>query len=163
MGVDYRPVENYREDGNKAFWAGDVEATCPHAEGTMAHADWTLGFREVALEVAVEMHGDHLLGEGADEVAYCDADFRFARSNRWRVIRLASEGLPSIEACEAAVGIPAREWAAKCFGVATAIVGAGLLRDLESIHGKAEARYGLFDGEVSEGSLFFGKPIVRHG
>lgn len=62
--------------------------------------------------------------------------------------------LPTLAECEAAIG-PAHTWAGNCFGVADALVKAGLI--------EGSAVYGHFHGHIDQGSMFHGIGLVHHG
>lgn len=53
------------------------------------------------------------------------------------------------------IGIPVGNWPGNCYAVACKMLQAKLL--------KGRAAYGNYLGPVAASSLFFGKPIVRHG
>lgn len=53
------------------------------------------------------------------------------------------------------IGQPFNTWPGNCFAIATAIVEAGI------IHGRAV--YGNYYGPIVPASMFYGKPVVRHG
>jgi hypothetical protein len=54
-----------------------------------------------------------------------------------------------------AIDIPLSEWPGNCYGIACAILKAGLV--------EGRAVYGHFLGTSAPGSIFYGKPLVHHG
>jgi hypothetical protein len=59
-----------------------------------------------------------------------------------------------IEAVATEIGVPVSEWPGNCYAIASLMVDKG--------YGGA-LRYGHWLGPVSEGSMFYGRVIVRHG
>jgi len=74
-----------------------------------------------------------------------------------RILRKPNR-LPTVAEIEAAIGIPARNWAGHCHEIASAIVDHGLAGGI--------AVYGDWRGEISEDGHFRrakGRPFVHHG
>jgi hypothetical protein len=162
-----RPLDSYGDKGCRAYWNALPESSCPYSAGTMAHADWVMGYRETVLTVSRDLYSEGNLrsdDSDAEEALYAiDMEFRQARAERFNLQIAVSEALPPVTECEAAIGIPATEWPMRCYEIACAIVQSGILSHLEDIHGRVRTHYGVYDGEVAPESPFFRKPIIRHG
>lgn len=65
------------------------------------------------------------------------------------------EALPSAEEVAKIINVPLDRWPGNCFGIAMAIVNAGII--------KGTAVYGHYNGFVADDSLFAGKPLIHHG
>lgn len=59
-----------------------------------------------------------------------------------------------IEAVATAIGVPVSKWPGNCYAIASLMVNKGY---------EGSKRYGHWLGPVSEGSMFYGRAIVRHG
>lgn len=68
------------------------------------------------------------------------------------------KSIPTIAACEKAIGVAAERWKGRCFEIASAIVAAKLVR--------GTAVYGHWLGEVNRKSFFYHepkRPFIQHG
>lgn len=62
---------------------------------------------------------------------------------------------PTLEECEKALGEPASEWVTRCHEIAC------LLIDKLKLPGQSQ--YGFYYGPIVEGSVFYPRPLARHG
>jgi len=63
--------------------------------------------------------------------------------------------IPTIQEAERALGEPAVKWAGRCYEISCNLVRVGLV--------EGDPVYGNYRGPVVEGSMFSGKPFIRHG
>lgn len=151
-----RPVDGYQEQGALVWLDGGPIEADPHPEGSLASADWRLGYAREAL-MAV---GDDVWCDQA--MTFNDAELH-AKADRGHILNEARLASPSAEEVALAIGLPTKEWPLNCHLVATRAVASGVLAPLEAVHGAARACYGIYEGPISPTSPFAARSFARHG
>lgn len=102
-----------------------------------------------------EEHEDHGADDAMCEQTGCDCAGYVMDEDDYQQIAVgdAESDLLTLAEAEAIIGEPAHEWASRCFEIASKLATA--------VGGVAV--YGAWDGPVSPGTPFYGRPLVNHG
>jgi hypothetical protein len=148
----YRPLTSYFEQGHDAWF--DAVRDCPHPDDTVGGLLWRGGWLDA--QTVDEELDDMVRDDLAAEARYCIA----AAKRISHEIRLA---LPTIDEAASTIGIPAPEWASRCYEIATKIAASGLMQAVADEFGAIRVNYGVYAGPVAATSIFARNPFPRHG
>lgn len=110
-----------------------------------------LAGRTIKEVVKNEVQGRNL---SITEVIFTDGTASLSSNHDEAFITQRESGLCAAQVA-GKIGVPLQDWPGNCFAIATRTVEAGVV--------DGRAVYGHYLGPVAEGSIFFGRRLIRHG